>query len=56
LNEDVKKITGIETKERIPDKVLYQADEVVNIDFPADELITRSRKVKFIRKIRLKLL
>ena len=32
LNEEVKGIAGIEVKERIPDKVLQDADEVVNID------------------------
>lgn len=34
LNEDVKQITNIEVQERIPDNVLAQADEVVNIDLP----------------------
>jgi len=46
LNEDVKEITGIEVKERIPDSVLAQADEVVNIDLTADELITRLKEGK----------
>ena len=46
LNEEVKKITGIEVKERIPDNVLFQADEVVNIDLTADELITRLKEGK----------
>src|ERR1700739_845764 len=32
LNEEIKQITGIEVKERIPDLVLREADEVVNID------------------------
>lgn len=41
LNEEVKNIAGIEVKERIPDSVLEQADEVVNIDLTAEELITR---------------
>lgn len=41
LNRDVKRITGIEVKERIPDKILNMADEVVNIDLTADELIGR---------------
>ncbi|NCU06069.1 MAG: universal stress protein, partial [Chitinophagaceae bacterium] len=44
LNEDVKDITGVEVKERIPDRVLAQADEVVNIDLTADELITRLKE------------
>lgn len=43
LNEEIKTITGIEVKERIPDSVLAQADEVVNIDLTADELIARLR-------------
>lgn len=46
LNEEVKAITGIEVKERIPDSVLAQADEVVNIDLTADELITRLKEGK----------
>lgn len=46
LNEDIKKITGIEVKERIPDKVIGFADEVVNIDLTADELIIRLKEGK----------
>jgi len=46
LNEEIEKITGIEIKERVPDKVLQMADEVVNIDLTADELITRMKEGK----------
>ncbi len=46
LNEEVKGITGVEVKERVPDSVLAQADEVVNIDLTADELITRLKDGK----------
>lgn len=46
LNDDIREITGIEVKERIPDSVLKAADEVVNIDLTADELITRLREGK----------
>lgn len=46
LNEEVKKITGIEVQERVPDKVIALADEVVNIDLTADELITRLKEGK----------
>ena len=46
INEDVKEITGVEVKERIPDKMLQVADEVVNIDLTADELITRLKAGK----------
>ncbi|MET0391710.1 MAG: sensor protein KdpD, partial [Chitinophagaceae bacterium] len=46
INDDVKQITGIEVRERVPDKVLQLADEVVNIDLTADELITRLKEGK----------
>lgn len=46
LNEEVKDITDIEVTERIPDNILKQADEVVNIDLTADELVTRLREGK----------
>ena len=46
LNEEIRQISGIEVKERIPDKVLGFADEVVNIDMTADELITRLKEGK----------
>lgn len=46
LNADVKAITGVEVTERIPDSVLAQADEVVNIDLTADELIARLKQGK----------
>ena len=44
--EDVKQITGVEVKERVPDKILQLADEVVNIDLTAKELITRLKEGK----------
>jgi two-component system, OmpR family, sensor histidine kinase KdpD len=46
LNEEIKQITGIEVKERVPDSVLAQADEVVNIDLTAGELIDRLKNGK----------
>jgi two-component system sensor histidine kinase KdpD len=46
INEDVKQITGVEVKERVPDKLLQLADEVVNIDLTAQELITRLQEGK----------
>ncbi len=46
INADVRTITGIEVTERIPDKMLQLADEVVNIDLTADELIVRLREGK----------
>lgn len=46
LNEEVKKITGIEVAERIPDRVVAMADEVVNIDLSADDLVNRLKDGK----------
>ncbi len=46
LNEHVQKITGVEIHERIPDSVLAMADEVVNIDLTADDLIERLKAGK----------
>lgn len=46
INDDVRKITGVEVKERIPDRLLQMADEVVNIDLTADELIARLKEGK----------
>ena len=50
LNNEVKEITGIEVAERIPDKVLGLADEVVNIDLTADELINRLKEGKIYKE------
>lgn len=50
VNEEVHRISGIEVKERIPDSVLELADEVVNIDLTAEELITRLKAGKIYRQ------
>lgn len=54
LNEEVKRITGIEVAERIPDRIIMMADEVVNIDLTAEDLISRLKEGKIypIDKIR----
>ena len=49
LNDEVKEIAGIVVKERVPDRVLQEADEVVNIDLTAEELITRLKSGKIYR-------
>ena len=46
LNEEVEKITGVAITERIPDRLLQIADEVVNIDLPSDELVNRLKEGK----------
>ena len=46
LNEQVQEITGVEVHERVPDSVLAMADEVVNIDLTAEDLIDRLKAGK----------
>ena len=46
LYSAVHQITGVDVTERVPDRVLQLADEVVNIDLTADELITRLKEGK----------
>jgi two-component system, OmpR family, sensor histidine kinase KdpD len=46
LQEEIRNITGIDVSERIPDNVLLDADEVVNIDLTADELVLRLKEGK----------
>ncbi|MFZ6871566.1 two-component system sensor histidine kinase KdpD [Undibacterium sp. Di27W] len=41
LNDVVGGITGIRVNETLPDKVFDEADEVVLVDIPADELLAR---------------
>ena len=49
VNEQVQTITRVEIQERIPDSVLAVADEVVNIDLTADDLIERLKAGKIYR-------
>ncbi len=49
LNEEIQDISGIEVRERVPDSLLEEADEVVNIDLTADELIERLQAGKIYR-------
>lgn len=46
LYDEVHEITGVDVTERVPDKILQLADEVVNIDLTADELIARLKEGK----------
>lgn len=50
LNEDVERITGISVTERVPDRILELADEIVNIDLTADELVNRLKDGKIYDK------
>ncbi|GAA4086356.1 sensor protein KdpD [Mucilaginibacter panaciglaebae] len=53
LNGEIEEITGIAITERIPDKVLEMADEIVNIDLTADELIDRLKEGKIYDKSKI---
>jgi two-component system sensor histidine kinase KdpD len=46
LYDIVERQTGVKVKERIPDRVLEEADQVVNIDLPTEELQERLREGK----------
>ncbi|HUX85102.1 MAG TPA: sensor histidine kinase KdpD, partial [Chitinophagaceae bacterium] len=53
LNAQIESITGTRIRERIPDRVIQMADEVVNIDLTADELIERLKEGKIYLKERV---
>ncbi|MFD0793608.1 sensor protein KdpD [Mucilaginibacter litoreus] len=53
LNQEIEEITGVPITERIPDKVLEMADEIVNIDLTADELIDRLKEGKIYDKSKI---
>ncbi len=55
LNSEIEAITGIQIKERVPDSVLRLADEVVNIDLTAEELITRLKEGKIYDKSKIEI-
>ncbi|HEX4986555.1 MAG TPA: two-component system sensor histidine kinase KdpD [Burkholderiales bacterium] len=46
LNDVVNGITGIKVWETVPDRVFDQADEVIVVDLPPDELLQRLRQGK----------
>lgn len=45
-NDIVAGITGIQVKETVPDSILDQADDIVLVDLPSDELLIRLREGK----------
>lgn len=50
LKDEVREMVGIDVQERIPDRVLQEADEVVNIDLTAEELVERLKAGKIYAK------
>ena len=53
--DEVQRITGVAITERVPDSFLQRADEVVNIDLTADELIGRMKEGKIYDKAKVEL-
>jgi two-component system sensor histidine kinase KdpD len=53
MNDRVKQISGIDVSETIPDRFLRYADEVVNIDLPAEDLIKRLKAGKIYKGDRI---
>jgi two-component system sensor histidine kinase KdpD len=41
VQEIVRRVTGVDVQERVPDRLLRQADAVVNVDLPSEELRQR---------------
>lgn len=46
LNDIVMRATGVKVHETVPDSFLRRADQIVNIDLPADDLLERLRAGK----------
>ena len=46
LYETVEHATGVKVKERVPDKIVLQADQLVNIDIATDDLLQRLKEGK----------
>src|SRR5215831_16570306 len=49
----VEEATGVRVKERVPDEVVTQADQIVNIDLPAEDLLERLQAGKIYPKERV---
>lgn len=53
ITDEVRRITGIDVSERVPDSFLRRADDVVNIDLSAQDLIARLREGKIYDKAKV---
>ncbi len=53
LYDTVERLVGVKVRERIPDTVLAEADQIVNIDLTAEDLIKRLREGKIYPKDRI---
>jgi two-component system sensor histidine kinase KdpD len=46
LQDIVSRVTGVDVQERVPDRILRQADAIVNVDLPSEELRERLKAGK----------
>ena len=46
LYDEVERVTGVKVKERLPDSVLGEADQIVNVDLSAEDLLERLKAGK----------
>ncbi|QEH38852.1 Sensor protein KdpD [Aquisphaera giovannonii] len=46
LYDQVERFTGVKVKERLPDSVIAEADQIVNVDLSAEDLLERMRSGK----------
>ena len=46
LHDTVLRATGVDVRERVPDRFVLEADQIVNIDLPSDELRERLKQGK----------
>jgi two-component system, OmpR family, sensor histidine kinase KdpD len=46
LYETVEKATGVRVKERVPDRIVLQADQLVNVDIATEDLLQRLKEGK----------
>ena len=53
LNDQVAELTGIKVRETVPDEELAKADEIVLVDLPPEDLITRLRAGKVYPQARI---
>ncbi len=44
LYDEVERATGVKVKERLPDSVLAEADQIVNVDISAEDLLERLKR------------
>jgi two-component system sensor histidine kinase KdpD len=54
LYDEIERITGVRVKERIPDRVLAEADQIVNVDVSVEDLIERLSNGKIYPAERIK--